>query len=93
MRFFKVNFHTFKKSIIEENGILEPEKIEKEVVDAALKMIKNDKNIKILLLECSVLPPYSLAVQKATGLPVFDYMTMINYVYSSVVQTNYKGIY
>jgi len=39
------------------------------------------------------LPPYSNAVQKATNLPVFDYITMINYVYSAVVQKNYQGIY
>lgn len=83
----------FNKSIIEEVGVLEPEKVEKEVVQTAKKMVKNHPEIKAILQECSVLPPYSKAVQKATKLPVFDYITMINYVYSAVVQKNYQGIY
>ncbi|MCF8008934.1 MAG: aspartate/glutamate racemase family protein [Halanaerobiales bacterium] len=87
------DYTNFNHSIIEEVGILDSEKIKKEVVDAALEMTKNNQKIRAILLECSVLPPYSNAVQKATGLPVFDYITMINFVYSSVVQTNYNGIY
>lgn len=83
----------FNKSIIEEVGILEPEKIKKEVVNTAVQLTENHQEIDLILLECSVLPPYSKAVQKATGLPVFDYITMINYIYSTVVQKNYNGIY
>ena len=30
------------------------------------------------------------AVQEATGLPVFDYLTMINYVYSAVVKKVFR---
>ena len=82
----------FNKSIIEEVGVLDPEKIEKEVVMTAKNMVKKE-NIGAILLECSVLPPYSKAVQKATQLPVFDYITMINYVYSSIIQKKYSGIY
>ncbi len=83
----------FNKSIIEEIGILEPEKIQKEVVNTAVQMKEDYQDIELFLLECSVLPPYSKAVQSATGLPVFDYITMINYIYSTVVQRNYNGIY
>jgi hypothetical protein len=30
-------------------------------------------------------------VQEATGLPVFDYNTMIRYVYSAVVRRRFDG--
>lgn len=83
----------FNKSIIEEVGVLDSDKIEKEVVMTAKDMVKKEGDIGAILLECSVLPPYSKAVQKATQLPVFDYITMINYVYSSIVQKKYSGIY
>ena len=83
----------FNKSIIEEVGTLEPDKIQKEVVDTAVQLTEKNPKVELILLECSVLPPYSKAVQSATGLPVFDYITMINYIYSAVVQNNYKGIY
>lgn len=44
-----------------------------------------------VLLECSDLPPYAHAVQRALELPVFDFITMINHVHTSLVQTPYKG--
>ena len=45
-----------------------------------------------ILLECSDLPPYAWAVQKGAGLPVYDFITLINWVKASVVQTPYYGM-
>jgi hypothetical protein len=36
------------------------------------------------------MPPYSAAIQEATGLPVFDIVTFINYVYGAVVRKPFK---
>jgi len=81
----------FRKAIIEEVGWLDSKKIENEVVSAAKEMVKEDPKIKAILLECSCLPPYGAAVQEAVNLPVFDFITMINYVYSAVVKKKYEG--
>lgn len=81
----------FRKAIIEEVGWLDFERVEKEVVSAAKEMVKEDPRIKVILLECSCLPPYGAAVQEAVNLPVFDFITMINYVYSAVVKKKYEG--
>ena len=81
----------FRSAFIEEAGQLDRDKVEAEVVSAALKIAKEDPAVKALLLECSVLPPYGAAIQQATGLPVFDYVTMINYVYSAVVKQKING--
>ncbi len=85
------NKEYFRKAIIEEVGWLDAEKVKKEVVSVAEKMIIEDPKVKIILLECSCLPPYGAAVQEAVNLPVFDYITMINYVYSAVVKKKYEG--
>jgi len=45
------------------------------MVEKALKLIKDDPSIKVLLLECTELPPYSDALRAATNLPVFDAIT------------------
>lgn len=87
------NKNYFYNAIIEETGTLNFEKIKKEVVEESKNLLKENDNIASFLLECSVLPPYAKAVQKATSLPVFDYMTMINYVYSAIIQRRYEGIY
>lgn len=76
---------------IDENGICDTEEIEKEVVAKAKKMIKDNPDIKAILLECSMLPPYGKAVQESTGLPVFDFITMIDYVFTAIVKKEYKG--
>ena len=54
-------------------------------------MIADDVTVKAVLLECSCLPPYGAAIQKAVGVPVFDYITMINFVFSAVVKQKYEG--
>ena len=81
-------FHRFA---IEESGTLDPAEVEAEMVDAGRKLVAGDDAIGALLLECSLLPPYAAAVQAAVHLPVFDYVTMINFVFSAMVRRPYKG--
>ena len=42
---------------------------------------------------CSDLPPYAYAIQAATGLPVFDFISMIDWIEKSVVQKPYFGFF
>jgi len=81
----------FRTAILEEKGTLDSDQIENEVVDVAMKMIKENPETGAILLECSDLPPYAMAVQEATGRPVFDFITMIRYVHGAVVQRRYEG--
>ncbi|MRG86043.1 aspartate/glutamate racemase family protein [Salinibacillus xinjiangensis] len=81
----------FVNAAHEEIGTLNPELIEKEVVEVAQEMVQEDSNVKLILLECSSLPPYAASVQRAVNLPVFDFVTMINYVQSALVQSRFTG--
>lgn len=81
----------FSSAFLKEEGTLDTVEVEKEVIKAAKKLQKDYPNMKSILLECSVLPPYASAVQKATGLPVFDFVTMIRYVHSAVVREQSNG--
>ena len=65
--------------------------MEKEVVDMARKLVSDNPEVGALLLECSGMPVYSKAIQEELGLPVFDYIGMINMVFNSVVQKRYEG--
>jgi hypothetical protein len=87
------NKESFNRSIIEENGKLNFGKIKFEVVEEAKDIVSENEDIASFLLECSVLPPYAKAIQDSVHLPVFDYITMIKYVYSAVVQKEYNGVY
>ena len=81
----------FYRFAIEETESLDVGAVEKEVVAVARTMVAANSQIRALLLECSLLPPYGAAVQAAVNLPVFDYITMINFVFSAVVKQEYRG--
>ncbi len=82
------NFYQFA---IEERGCLDEEAVKDEVVVTTKKLVASNPDIRAILLECSLLPPYALAVQEAVNLPIFDYVTMIKFVFTAVVQRSYKG--
>ena len=65
----------------------------KELCKVAEELVKKHPDIGAILLECSDLPPYAKAIQSVTGLPVFDFNTMIDWVYHSVVQKTYFGYF
>ena len=81
----------FREFALEETGSLDADSVEAEVVAVARQMVEQEPKTAAILLECSLLPPYASAVQQAVELPVFDYITMINYVFAAVVQQQYSG--
>lgn len=85
------NFENFSQFLMKNVGYLDSDLIEEEVVNLARNMVKENPSVKAILLECADLPPYSKAVQQATGLPVFDFVTLINYVFSAMVRMKFDG--
>lgn len=81
----------FASSILREKGTLDSALIEAEVVEKALELKRRNPQIGSILLECSDLPPYAAAVRRATGLPVFDYIGMIENVGRSFRARPYHG--
>jgi len=85
------NQSNFRAFGLDESGLLDAAAVEAEVVAVAQQMVAQAPETAAILLECSLLPPYAAAVQQAVRLPVFDYITMINYVFAAVVQQQYSG--
>ncbi|MDA0702638.1 MAG: aspartate/glutamate racemase family protein [Proteobacteria bacterium] len=79
----------FDKQIMQEGDELVTEDIERETVEVALEMQRENPDLGAIVLECSMLPPYSKAVQEATGLPVYDFITMIDYFQRGTHQKAY----
>ncbi|MBC2705278.1 aspartate/glutamate racemase family protein [Desulfobacula sp.] len=81
----------FRDAILYEKGSLDSRKIEQEVVTVVEILLKQNPDIGSILLECSDLPPYAHAIQAAVGIPVFDFITMINYVHTTLVRAPFSG--
>lgn len=77
--------------VIEQRGEWDNAEAEEEIVSQALKMVEENENIGAILLECSDMPPYAYAVQAATKLPVFDFTTLIRWMYNATAQKPYCG--
>lgn len=73
----------FRAAAIEETGVLNSDRILEEVLEATQQLLRNPA-LGAILLECSLLPPYGHAVQRLARLPVFDYLTMIDFVHATL---------
>ena len=79
------------RNILDGTGHLNSHQLEQELVGLAKQMVEENPDIGAILLECSDMPPYAWAVQNATRLPVFDFITMINWIQGAVVRRPFTG--
>lgn len=54
---------------------------EKSLVQAAKKLVSEHENIGSVILECANMPMHRRIVREVTGLPVYDIVTLGNFVY------------
>jgi hypothetical protein len=69
--------HFYPTLVHRANADLDLARAEEEVVTAALEALDEDPSLRAFVLECTNLPPYADAVRAATGLPVWDVITLI----------------
>lgn len=69
--------------------VLDNAALASDLADLAAQMRKDRPNMKAVLLECSDLPPYAYDIQQACGLPVYDFITLIEWAARSVTQRRY----
>ena len=82
----------FGSSVTGKCEELDTERLQAEVTDMAMRMQRETPELGAFLLECSMLPPYSYAVQAATGLPVFDFMSLVRFFFHQVAHATTSSI-
>lgn len=55
-----------------------------EVLTTARQAWQRNPAIGAFVLECTDLPPFSRAIRKETGLPVFDFITLVDWVHGAL---------
>jgi len=71
--------------LIDNAPELDVQEAEAEMVHVARRMISDHPEVGAIVLECTNMPPYARAVQQATGLPVFDIVTLTHWVYRAFI--------
>jgi aspartate/glutamate racemase len=83
----------FREVILDEVGEMEPVRFAEEVVEGVRQLQRDNPDIGAIVTECSDLPAYSAPMSEATGLPVFDWASFIDYVHHAVLPRTYSGTY
>lgn len=83
----------FRAAFIDCTGELDIAGVRDETTSAVVDLLERRPDVGAVLLECSELPPYAAAVQDATGLPVFDFLSMIEFFATGLHRSEFKGPY
>ena len=82
----------FEATSWHDQETLDVAKLESETVEVARGLLARQPQVGAILLECSLLPPYAAAVQRATGLPVFDFTHLVTMVHGACVRQPFSGL-
>ena len=67
----------FHRRILSNDGTLDPEQAEQDVVSAANQLVEQHPLVTDIVLECTNMPPYREAVARSTGRRVHDIETLL----------------
>ncbi len=65
--------------------------LESSMVSLAKQLVERDPAVGAIVFECTNMPPFADAVQRAVNRPVFDAVTLINMVHEAVTRKPYRG--
>jgi Asp/Glu/hydantoin racemase len=83
------NFSNFYESFVLNKSALDEDLVTREMINVSKLVIKQHPEIGAFVFECTNMPPYAKAVQQATGRPIFDIVTLTNFIYNSVENKEY----
>lgn len=77
----------FASAILQDRTTLSLDRAERDVVAAALRLVERRPDVAAIVLECTNMPPYADAVRAATGRPVYDVVTMLEWFWRGLPRT------
>ncbi|CAN7457241.1 aspartate/glutamate racemase family protein [Bosea sp. LjRoot90] len=80
----------FRVLIRAEKEEMDIDLAEQDVVEAALRLIREHPEVGAIVLECTNMPPYAASVQAATGLPVYDIYSMITWFHAGLRPRDFR---
>jgi hypothetical protein len=70
---------------------LDRSRAEREVVEAGQRLVRQHPAVGAIVLECTNLPPYRVALAAATGLPVMDCNTLLEWLWRATGPLRHNG--
>ncbi len=66
--------------MIAENAPIDPQALQAEVLEAGERLLSREPQVAALVLECANMPPYAAALAARLQVPVFDIVTMVDWL-------------
>lgn len=63
---------------------LDTDRFGERLLDAAQELVQRHPDIRAILLECALFPPYAKSIQDTLRLPVFDFVSLIDHLHAVV---------
>jgi hypothetical protein len=74
----------FTRVLLGDEMELDPEVAREEHVRVARRLVSDHPDIGAIVLECTNMPPYAADVQRETGRPVFDIVSLVRLVHDGL---------
>lgn len=68
--------------LIERGEAYDRDNLERELTETVQELLTREANIGAIVFECTNLPPFSAAIARRFGLPVFDILTMGRWLFA-----------
>lgn len=73
----------FSRVILRNSSDMDGELMARDIVSAAVELVEENPDVGSILCECTNLAPFRNMIMEATGLPVFDYLSLLSLALSS----------
>lgn len=77
----------FRVRILNDDARMDFEAARANVVDCARRLVARRPDVGAIVCECTNMPPYRQAIMAATGLPVYDALTLAHWLWEGVQHT------
>lgn len=74
----------FRRSMVEGTVMVDRAEHEREILEMAEQLLTENPNVGAIVLECTNMAPYSSAIERKLGVPVFDVVSLINWMHAGL---------
>jgi Asp/Glu/hydantoin racemase len=75
----------FTRVLLGDEEELDVDQAREEHVRVARRLVADHPDVGAIVLECTNMPPYTADIQRETGRPVFDIVSLVTMVHASLV--------
>ena len=81
----------FARVLLGDELELDVDRAREDVAAAARRLVERNRDVGAIVLECTNMPPYAAEVSRATGLPVYDFYSLVCWFQAGLRPRRFDG--